>query len=130
MVQGERVYKFTELDAKIGKRDGVKLANNTYAHRIDKDKIGIKLHYTDVVVLNSDNTYNLYTGGWYTRTTLDRLNGFSPARVRMKKGELYINVDQCGFKGAVSFTEGVTVDQWGEVIKPNPLEPFLHTIII
>lgn len=59
--------------------DSRKVANNTYAHRIDADNIGIRLHATDVLTFSRDGAITLNTGGWYTVTTKERLNRFLPA---------------------------------------------------
>jgi hypothetical protein len=110
MVQGSRVYKFEELEEKLGKREQVKLANNTVAVRRDQNKIAIRLHYTDVVTLTRDGKYILKTGGWYSMTTKDRINGFSPACVSQKKGNWFINA-------VTPFFDGVTVDRVGNIIE-------------
>jgi hypothetical protein len=110
MVKGSKVYDFVELEEKVGKREHVKLANNTVAVRRDQNKIAIRLHYTDVVTLTRDGKYILKTGGWHSMTTKDRINGFSPACVSQKKGDWFINV-------VTPFYEGVTVDRSGNIIE-------------
>src|SRR5674476_1569040 len=92
MVKDSRVYSFGQLAQMIkASRDGQKkLANNTISHFVDNDKIGICLHWTDVIIVNADDTYQLYSGGYTTRTTADRLNGFSPAKVIQKDFSFYL----------------------------------------
>jgi len=120
MVQGSQVYSYSQLaqmlEASSNKQ--VKLAHNTIAHYVDEDRIGIKLYYTDVVILNADNTYELHSQGYTTATTRDRLNGFSPARVIQKEFSFYVLRDptQRAVKSnLVPFFEGITVDRFGNV---------------
>jgi hypothetical protein len=120
MVKDSKVYSYSQLAQMINSaRDGkAKLAHNTYAHFVDNDKIGIRLHYTDVIVISPDNTYELHTKGYTTATTRDRLNGFSPARVIQKEFTFYVlrNPAQKAIKSnLVPFFEGIVVDRYGNV---------------
>jgi ABC-type uncharacterized transport system substrate-binding protein len=58
MVQGSKVYSYKQLSEMIqASRNGqIKLANNTIAHFTDNEQIAIRLHYTDVIIINQDNT--------------------------------------------------------------------------
>jgi hypothetical protein len=62
-----------------------KLANNTYLHQRG-DSYAVRLHATDIVIIHPDGTFSLNTGGWFTVTTKDRINRFSPARVYSEAG--------------------------------------------
>lgn len=120
MVQGSKVYSYSQLAQMLeASRNGiVKLCNNTIAHYVDEGKIGIKLHYTDVIIINPDNTYELHTKGYTTATTKDRLNGFSPAHVIQKDFEFYVLRDptQRATKyNLIPFYEGITVDRFGNI---------------
>jgi hypothetical protein len=123
MVQGAQIYTYTQLAKMVNasRNKQVKLANNTTAHSIDNEKIGIKLHWTDVLVINTDDSYELYTGGYWTNTTKNRLNAFSPAKVVQRDFEFYVLKHP--FEGTVKanmvpFEEGLTVDDFGNV-KPE-----------
>lgn len=67
-----------------------KLQNNTQLIRLHPDRIAVRLHDTNVVILHRDNTFTIHTGGWDTVTTKDRLRSYSPARVRAEKGQLFV----------------------------------------
>ncbi len=86
------------------KKDRKKLQNNTYLQKfIDSEGIpafSIVLHRTSVVNIYKNGDYELYTGGWYTSTTKNRINEYSPARIFQKKGEWYLS-------DGVLFEEGV-----------------------
>ena len=67
----------------------VKLENNTYLYRSGTD-FTVVLHNTAVVTVRHNGTFVLNTGGWKTRTTKDRINQFSPARIYQKRGAWYL----------------------------------------
>ena len=79
-----------------------KVGNNTYAEILEDGSVGIVLHNTCVVKIHPDNSATLNTGGWYTSTTKDRINKYSPVRVYQKKGKWYLN-------DGTSYEDGVTV---------------------
>lgn len=76
-------------------RDRIKVANNTYLTRSGRDyensSIGLRLHNTDVIRFFPDNSLQVNTGGWSTRTTLDRINGWLPDgwSVYTRKGDWF-----------------------------------------
>jgi len=74
-----------------GKRnaDRRKVGNNTYAEILPDGSVGVMLHSTYVVKINTDNTYTLQTGGWYTVTTKDRINQYVSGRVYQADGQWY-----------------------------------------
>jgi hypothetical protein len=120
MVQGSKVYSYSQLAQMIqaSRHQEVKLCNNTVAHFLEDNRIGIRLHYTDVVIINPDDTYELHTKGYTTATTKDRLNGFSPAKVIQKEFTFYVLRDPTGRavkSNLVEFEEGITVDRYGNV---------------
>ncbi len=95
-----------------------KLALNTVAHFVDNDRIGIRLYYTDVVIVSRDNYYELHTKGYATATTKDRLNGFSPAKVVRKDFLFYVlrNPEQRAvIANLMPFYAGITVDRFENV---------------
>ena len=122
MVKDIRVYSFRQLVQLIkASRDGQKkLANNTISHFVDNDKIGIRLHWTNVIIVNVDDTYELYSGGYTTRTTRDRLNGFSPATVIQKDFSFYLLKNPSDGKvnsNLIPFSEGIKVNSSGCVVE-------------
>lgn len=60
-----------------------KAANNTYVERRDADTIAVRLHDTDVVTYHADGRITLDTGEWYTVTTKERINRFTPANIHI-----------------------------------------------
>lgn len=55
-----------------------KLANNTYAILNQDESVAILLHSTVILKVEPDNRATIDFGGWYTRTTIDRLNTYLP----------------------------------------------------
>ena len=97
---------------KLGTRSRRKLTNNTYLEKIDDDTIGVRLHSTYVVTFKSNGTAILNSGGWYTRTTKDRINAYAPGQIRQAKGHWYL-VDGSEFR------DGVVLSEYGVPITIN-----------
>jgi hypothetical protein len=86
--------------AQSGRGGRRKLENNTYAilHNRPTDAgtyepafVAVRLHATDILRFYPDNSVVVNSGGWQTRTTLDRLNKFLPGnwRIYTQKGTWY-----------------------------------------
>lgn len=105
---------FADAEQLCGNRNGRKLELNTYLERIDPDTFGVRLHNTYVVEIHRDGTYTLDSGGWYTVTTKDRINRYSPARVYQRNFGWYFA--QAG-DGRVEFENGIRVDASGLPVK-------------
>jgi hypothetical protein len=120
MVKDSKVYSYAQLEQLIrdSRNEQVKLAHNTMAHYLDNGRIGIRLYYTDVVVVNPDDTYELYSKGYATRTTQDRINSFSPAKVITKGFSFFVLQDptrRALKSNLVEFEEGIKVNRFGVV---------------
>ena len=77
---------FDEADKFLGSKDEKKIGNNTVLHRIrDGKEIAVSLHNTDVVVFFQNGTRGLYSGGYYSTTTKERINQFTNGYVSQKK---------------------------------------------
>ena len=83
-------------------RKSRKVGNNTYAEILPDGSVGIILHGTNVVRIHHDNSATLNTGGWYSSTTKDRINKYSPVHVYQRKGEWYL-------ENGDKYTDGVVV---------------------
>jgi len=57
------------------------IANNTRVIRRSDDSIAIKLHNTDVITFFKNGEIQLFTDGWKTVTTKDRINRFLPSGI-------------------------------------------------
>lgn len=102
-----------------------KLANNTYLLAIPKLPLNfldtnkeqpithyaIRLHSTDVVEIYPDNSVKLFSGGFRTVTTKQRINSFSPLGVYQFSRTWYLTPD-------VEFYEGVHISADGTIIPP------------
>lgn len=99
---------------KLGKRNGRKVANNTYCERKENGTIAIRLHSTDVITCHADGRVVYNSGGWRTVTTKDRFNSFGMGGVRVysNKGTWFLYVDN---REGVPFADGITVHNDGRV---------------
>jgi hypothetical protein len=88
-----------------------RLAKNTWLLRVDESSFAIKLHDTNVVVIHYDGTFELFSGGFRTRTTKYRINRFSPACLFQRRNVWYIG----DITGDLHFREGIVVDSNGHV---------------
>lgn len=83
----------------IGRRNkngDVNLGNNTVLREIrtvDGTDYAVRLHDTNVVTFKSDGRVMLNTGGFYSLTTADRMNAFTPGMVRLnrRKGDFVLS---------------------------------------
>lgn len=71
-----------------GRNGRKKLANNTYleftgSYHGLRPLIGVKVHKTFVIVIQSDDSLILNSGGYKTRLTLDRINTYLPTGYRL-----------------------------------------------
>jgi hypothetical protein len=71
-------------------RERRKIQNNTWVERRGDD-IAIRLHATDVILFKANGHVVLDTGGYFTHTTKDRINGHGPIRVYSERGTWFIN---------------------------------------
>jgi len=80
---------YTTAVKTLNGRKSKKLKGNTYLHKLEDNKIGLLYHKT--YIINYYPKYcQLYTGGWNTLTTRDRLRTYGPVNVTTKNNILYI----------------------------------------
>jgi len=91
-------------------RGRVKVGNNTYLERTSLFSFTIVFHKTPIIEVLNDGSYVLRVGGHRTRSTKERLNSFSPAKVVQDKGKWF--VIPFG-RERVSFYDGIRVDGAG-----------------
>jgi hypothetical protein len=105
---------FKELKTLIDKsRSGEpKFALNTTIRFVASTKIAIKLYSTDIVIVNSNDEYQIFTKDWDSKTTKDRIGKYTPVRLNTVKGVLCVMSPT----GPVPFCDGITVDKVGNVI--------------
>lgn len=98
-----------------GRNGKKKLTHNTYLHET-QDGVAVKFHKTNIVTIHRDNTYTLNSGGWHSRTTKNRINEFSPARLGQDKGEWYLYVGRgAGWsKKRIPFHDGIRINANGK----------------
>lgn len=91
------------------------LANNTRVRKVG-DNIAIRLHDTDIVILHKNGTATLNSGGWYTKTTKERINEYTNARISQRLSIWYIP-DKQG--NDTLFYDGMLISKDGYAVKPR-----------
>ena len=90
--------------------------NNTTLHKLVRVNgtvtVGVKLHDTFVVIMHPNHSV-YFSGGFHTRTTLQRINEFGLCSVYQKNFTWYL-------KDGTPFEEGIVVDRVGVVAKHTP----------
>ena len=98
-----------------------KISNNTYLERRNgAGSIALHYHATDVVVYRPNGDMELYSGGWRTPTTKERINWALPQRwyLTQEKGVWWLVSRETGQQGFVQehvFTDGITLHPDGTV---------------
>lgn len=97
-----------------------KFENNTYIFNRD-GVFCIMYHHTDIVSVDKENTYYIENGGWFTRTTLDRMNRYLPIRFWQKNNRWYYTLNG----KLIEFTGTCTITQ-EELREDRELDAFLR----
>jgi len=71
-------------------RERRKIANNTWAERRG-DAVAVRLHDTDILTFHRDGRIVFDTGGWFTVTTKERMNRYTPAHIWSEQGVWFVN---------------------------------------
>ncbi len=105
---------------------GKPIANNTRIFERKREgrqsDYAIRLHETDIITLHGDGYATLNTGGWYTVTTKERINRFSPARVYSLNGVWAI---RGGVGNDCEFFDGMKISPDGFPVEERDLAPRL-----
>ncbi len=91
----------------LGKRQSKKLANNTYLRK-ENEHFVVRLHETDIIAIGSDDSSILHNGGYFTKTTKERINDFSSAYIVQEKGIWYVR--------GIPFYDGMVIDKNGNPV--------------
>lgn len=75
----------------IDHKKAVKIENNTLSYTDENGDSVIRLHNTDIIRTSANGKkITVFTGGWNTLTTRDRLNGHLPFSVYTQGGTLFV----------------------------------------
>ena len=89
---------YQEALEKLGSRVSRKLENHTYLERRENGNIAVRLHLTDVVMFHPCGKVTLDSGGWYSKTTKDRMNKYANAGIWQKNHKWLMIIDGIGVK--------------------------------
>ena len=95
--------------------DNVKIGPNTYLHWVNNgEDIAVKYHHTDIATFDILGNIRLNTDGYWTVTTIGRLNQIIPGPISIftRKGDLYIK----GSNGLFKFKDHMIVNKNGDII--------------
>lgn len=102
------------LDSRKNRNGDVVLGNNTVLREIrtvDGVQYAIRLHNTNVVTYTEDGRIILNTGGFYSTTTADRMNAFTPGLVKInrRKGEFVLSFWLGSWQEQGTFSQHFTI---------------------
>jgi hypothetical protein len=111
---------YNEASELLGESSSKTIANNTRLHRMSERSIGLELHDTVVVEFeNGLGSLTLFTGGWQTVTTKQRINACLGHRGRVY-AEKRIWFYRCAVTGqTVPFNEGLLIDDEGNPLRDS-----------
>jgi hypothetical protein len=89
-----------------------KVANNTWAELVN-DHIAIVYHVTTIAKLYPNGDVQLFTGGWRTVSTKDRLNGLGNFHVWQENYQWYVADFGTDWSNKTPFYDGVKFNQSG-----------------
>lgn len=115
--------RYIELENKLNtarnQANGKPIGRNTRLFRRENGAIAIRLYDTDIVVVNKDNSIELYTGGFRTVTTKERINRFIPCTLFQKNHQWYIG----SYDNSIPFYEGIKLNPNGTLKSENKPHP-------
>lgn len=103
--------------ATLNGKEQKKVDHNTWLRQGADGDIKLVLHDTAIVTFHNDDTMTFDVGSFFTHTTKDRLNKFSPFPVYQEKHHWYIYIN--GQK--TQFYNGLTIEcETGELVRSVP----------
>lgn len=111
---------YQNLSTALKNRLTKKLANHTYAKRIDGETIAVRLHETNILTFSKNGKVTLNSGGWKTPTTKERMNSYLPiGRIEQSKGQWFLQNDGTEY----FFEDGLVVNSKTGKINARPYQP-------
>ena len=91
-----------EFSKARNKAAGKFLQGNTRLIKLENGDFAVEFHQTNIVTIHADGSYTLRNGGFWTKTTKERINQYSPVNICQEKYIWYIQ------KG-VKFYDGMRI---------------------
>lgn len=101
---------FAECDKFLNGKNKRKIGNNTELVK-HKNHFTIDLHFNSIVYIYNDDSIMLTTGGFWSATTKERLNHFSPYIIYQKMGNWFMDIPE----GTKSFISGMIITKDGRI---------------
>lgn len=89
-----------------------KVGNNTLKIKYQDGTTAIRLHNTNIITTTPDEKTTLNTGGYFTRTTKERLSEWTSFGFQIRKGQWYIRSNGKEY----IFYDGITFDKNGNLV--------------
>lgn len=113
----ETALDYSDANGYLGSKESATVNYNTTLIRRGPDRIAIQLYATDIVTLFADGSVKLRTGGYYTATTKERMNLYTPFhRISTVSGEWVVS--SCDGGPEHMFEDGMTIDAEGRYSTP------------
>ena len=107
-VTGRFPHTFLAADNILNGRDSRKICHNTYLKRLNSKEIAVLFHWTYIVTFNCDRSMTIDNGGWYTPTTLHRINCCLPCGYMRNAGGEWAFCHS-GSGGPLKFRRGMRI---------------------
>lgn len=102
---------YRECAALLNGRPRKKLCNHTYLEAMGNDCFAIRYYSSYIVIIRPQLVYQINSYGFRTKTTLSRIQKYSPARIVQRKRVWYL-VRSDGSE--VEFVDNMLVDSIGD----------------
>jgi len=109
------IKNYTEAENYLGNKNKRPLAYKTKLIRRDSETIAVRHHDTDIIVYYQDGTIILDNGGFYSPTTKERMNLFTPSNIRIYQEKSIWFVSDPNIDKDITFTRPTIIEPDGTI---------------
>ena len=118
---------YIEAETILNGRTSRKLQPNTYLHRLAEGEIGLFYHKSYIISYKA-NSCKIYLNNHIGRSTINRINRYSPMKIINKNNILYIlDVDTKEYN--IMFYNGIKVNYDGRILSKKKVHKIINHLI-